>query len=65
MTDHSNALAGAQRVVLRMERSLASARDTRDAAVREALAAGMTAYRIAQITGLSQTAIHNIRRIDG
>lgn len=41
-------------------RSAASARKSRDEAIRRMLSDGWSAYRLAQVTGLSQTMIHKI-----
>lgn len=63
-----DALAAALADVLECQARLAAAegvtteaRDARNAAIVRALRSGVTAYRIAQVLGLSQTAVAKIR----
>lgn len=46
----------------RAERQIAEARAALHERIREALAEGFTAYRLAQVTGLSQSMLAKIRR---
>ncbi|MFV0535684.1 MAG: hypothetical protein ACK5MR_18850 [Cumulibacter sp.] len=54
-------LTSAHEKVRSYQDHLDAARDDRDDAIRAAIAEGMSAYRVAQITGLSQRAVHKIR----
>jgi len=51
----------AQRRLAKAEDDVAAVRAARNTAVIEALDQGVTAYRLAQVTGMSQTAIAKIR----
>ena len=44
------------------ERSVADLRAQRDQAVRDAISSGISAYRVAQVLGISQQAVAKIRR---
>ena len=55
------AIAAAHRDVVNLDAQAKAARARRDRLIREAIAAGVTAYRIAKLTGLTQRAIHKIR----
>lgn len=54
-------LAAAQAKVVGADEYAAEARAERDELVREAIADGLTMYRIAQVTGLSQATVALIR----
>lgn len=55
--EHEDTLIGLQVEVRAAERELFKARLRRAMAMREANLAGVSKYRIAQVTGLSQTAV--------
>lgn len=53
--------AEAQREVERREAELSEARARRDALIRQEIAAGKTAYRLAQETGIARSYIQRVR----
>lgn len=52
----------AQQRVERADERASAARAERDGLIREAIADGMSAYRISQLTGIKQPRIGRIRR---
>lgn len=56
-----NELTQAHEAVAQADDAARAARAARDRLIRQAIADGMTAYRIAQILGIQQSAVAKIR----
>lgn len=61
MTPTETQIETAHQTVRGLDARADAARAERDQIIRAAIASGMSAYRVAQITGLTQPAIYKIR----
>ena len=58
----TDVLAGAQAALAAAEDAAAAARAARDREIRRAVRSGLSMYRVAQLLGISQTAVRKIVR---